>query len=1075
MQWNGIEKKISLIRVVCALLFSFMLLINSTISVFGAVSNDTNVSGTARPSVNGALHVEGSSLKDKDGRNVVLKGVSTHGLTWYPDFVSEEKFQYLSTDWDCNFIRLAAYSSEYVNGYKEETLNLVKKGVDAAIASDMYVLVDWHVLSEQDPNVYLDQAKEFFEIITSAYPECPNIIYEICNEPNGETTWTDVTKFADQVIPVVRANSPSSVILVGTPVFDRSLTPAMRSPLDFENVMYVLHFYTATHKDDLFAELEAAIDGGLPVFISECGLSEASGDGKPDYVSASRWFSYLREHDISFAVWSFSNKDELSALIKADYDPATPLKTDDLTGPGTWVRSLILGEDPLTIPEPTEIKANADPFSMLIRNLPPAAMKPVKAWPKVAGYVAIGLLIFLFLLWINVKFERRRYTAFDEISGGTRELTDKERIKSKLRMIALVVSIFFTVLYLAWRILFSVPVESGVLPIVANLLLLFVEILGFTESLVLYKNLMGMKRFSLPVIEENEYPDVDIFVATYNEPEDLLMRTINGCKHLIYPDKSKVHIWLCDDNRRPSMRKLAEEMGVGYFDRPDNKGAKAGNLNHAMDNTNSPYIVTLDADMIPMSHFLMNTIPYFVDSNKRSAEKGKNARLGLLQTPQCFYEPDVFQYALYSEKTAPNEQDFFYRTVEVAKTSSNSVIYGGSNTVISREALDAIGGFYTKSITEDFATGMLIEAAGYVSLALPEPMASGTTPNTYKEHIQQRRRWGRGVIATSKQLRLFHQKGLSITQKLSYYSSIIYWYSPLKCLLYLISPLLFAVFTIPVFKCGWLDLVIYWLPMFIMQDLTLRAFSDNAVSLKWSGIYEMGVMPHLIIPLIKETFGITASVFEVTDKSGKKVKGDADKAMNIPFYVFIALSVAGIIRSIYILVITHAFGIIVLLFWLIRNLYFLIMALFLVDGRDGESGNVKVIDAELASLQKADAPEDSPVAYGVTTLMTENTVKIFIDEPIDLNVGDRVKICIEKDPYKAEMIGVLTDERIPRSGGSPVYSAVITDPLDSFPEYLQILYDRIPTLPQTLQRDHGIIVYMLINIAHRILESTRRK
>ena len=1053
-------------------LLATVLLFCFPVNAFATESNSPDRTNTARPSVNGALHVEGTELKDKDGNTVVLRGVSTHGLTWYPDFVSEEKINYLSTDWNCNLIRLAAYSNEYVNGHKEDTLALVKKGVDAAIASDMYVLVDWHVLEEQNPNVNKKYAEEFFNIITSAYPDCPNILYEICNEPNGSATWQDVKSYAEEIIPVVREKSPSSVIVVGTPVYDRMLIPSMVSPLDYDNLMYVLHFYAATHKEELRSELETAVEGGLPIFISECGLSEETGNGKIDYASAAEWFSYLREHNISFAVWSFSNKNESSAMLKPEYNPEKPIEKKDLTGYGQWVRSLIQGEEPAAIPEPDTEPSGQSLLSFFVVHSDQEVLNAVAAWPKNAVYVGIGLIIF-FIIWIlNYRYEKKNHACYDDIGGKNRKVTEKEKTRAVIRMAVLIFSMFFTILYLVWRILFSVPLGMGILPVSANILLLIVEILGFIESMILYRNLMGMKEYPVPVIKDEEFPDVDVFIATYNEPVELLRKTINGCNHLLYPDKSKVHIWLCDDNRRPEMRKLAEEMGIGYFDRPDNKGAKAGNLNNAMAHTSSPYVVTIDADMIPMSHFLLKTIPYFVDSKK---QRGDKKGLGLLQTPQCFYEPDIFQYALYSEKNAPNEQDFFYRTVEVAKTTSNSVIYGGSNTVLAREALDAVGGFYTESITEDFATGMLIEAAGYISLALSEPMASGTTPNTYKEHIQQRRRWGRGVIGTAKKLKLFGQKGLSFTQKLSYFSSVIYWYSPLKCALYLVTPLLFAVFLIPVFKCGLLDLLIYWLPMYILQDLTLRVFSSNAVSLKWSGIYEMSVMPHLVIPLIRETFGISASVFEVTDKSGRRVKNKGDANFNIPFYVFIGLSVIGIIRSIYILVITKAFGIIVLLFWLTRNIYFLIMALFLVDGRDGESGNVKVVDAEPVSIEGLDEAKDAPVAYGVTTLMTENIVKVFIDEPEGLKLGNRVKICIEKDPYKVEVLGILNDELIPRSGGTPVYTAVITDFLDSKYEYLQVLYDRVPTLPQTLNRDRGIIAHMLINVAHRVLDSNRAR
>ena len=515
------------------------------------------------------------------------------------------------------------------------------------------------------------------------------------------------------------------------------------------------------------------------------------------------------------------------------------------------------------------------------------------------------------------------------------------------------------------------------------------------------------------------------------------------------------------------MRKLAEDMNIGYFDRPDNKGAKAGNLNNALAKTSAPYIITLDADMIPMSSFLLKTIPYFVDAKKRSDD----IKLGLLQTPQSFYQPDVFQHALHSEKNAPNEQDFFYRTIEVSKTSTNSVIYGGSNTILAREALDSIGGFYTETITEDFATGLLIETKGYVSLALGEPMASGMAPDTYKEHIQQRKRWGRGVINTAKQLHFMKDRGLSVPQKFSYLSSVLYWLSPVKNLIYICSPLMFATFAIPVFKCSWVDLILYWLPMFIMQDVTLRVFSKNAVSLKWSGIYETTIMPHMLVPIIKEVFGISASKFEVTDKTGRHKRIRADRNIVLPFYILIALSVIGVIRSLYIFGITKALGIFVLLFWLVRNLYFLIMAVFAVSGRDSEIEPVKVIDAEMVTFSKKNTENEDIVMYGVTTYMTEHNLKAFLDEAEQLNVGDTVRICLETGNYKANVTGIVTGILIPRSGGiSCVATAEITDMESSEYEYLQILYDRIPSLPQSLHRDLGVIRHLLINIAHRILD-----
>jgi cellulose synthase (UDP-forming) len=626
------------------------------------------------------------------------------------------------------------------------------------------------------------------------------------------------------------------------------------------------------------------------------------------------------------------------------------------------------------------------------------------------------------------------------------------------------------VIYLGWRVLFSVPFGKGSVAVVGNLLLLGVELLGFAESLVMYCNLMGLRAHPLPVIPDDAWPEVDIFIATYNEPVELLYKTVNGCNHLRYPNPKKVHIWICDDNRRPEMRALAEKMGVGYFDRPDNQGAKAGNLNHALARTSAPFVVTLDADMIPQSRFLLNTIPYFVDAELRCAGKSEeeHIRLGLLQTPQAFYDPDVFQHALYSERRAPNEQDFFYRTIEPAKTSTNSVIYGGSNTVLSRKALEDIGGFYTGSITEDFATGLLIESAGYVSLALPEPLASGQTPHTFREHIQQRTRWGRGVIVTARKLGLFQRKGLSAAQKFSYWSSVVYWYSPIKNLIYMLSPLLFALFAVPVFRCNWMELLVFWLPMFVLQDLTLRVVSRGEISQKWSGIYETGVMVHLFVPILKEAFGITLSAFKVTDKSAKTQRRQTDMRAMMPFLFLALLCLFGIVRVLFCFETSQTISLLILLFWLIRNLYFLVMALFLVDGRESDGEIVKVYASEAVHVTAEGGSWE-----GVTTLMTEHSLNVFLDESENLSLGTPVRIRVNTGSYSVELSGCVTNMNISRSGTARTHMIEILDFNDSRDLYLQILYDRIPTLPQSLQRDFGILTHLWQNIAHRVARTRR--
>ena len=194
---------------------------------------------TARPSANGSLHVEGAALVDEAGAQVQLRGVSTHGLTWFPDCIDETLFRRISEDWGCNLVRLAMYSSVYCGSEdaKAESLALIHRGIQAAVAADMYVIVDWHILEDSDPNINAEAAAEFVASISSEYAGCPNLIFEICNEPNGRTNWADVARYSDLIIPIIRRNMPQAVILVGTPHYDRILSDAILKPLDDKGVM----------------------------------------------------------------------------------------------------------------------------------------------------------------------------------------------------------------------------------------------------------------------------------------------------------------------------------------------------------------------------------------------------------------------------------------------------------------------------------------------------------------------------------------------------------------------------------------------------------------------------------------------------------------------------------------------------------------------------------------------------------------------------------------------------------------------------------------------------------------------
>lgn len=200
----------------CIIVFFILIVCCFPITAKAEETADKEQSLTARPSLTGRLHLEGTQLMGENGRPAVLRGVSTHGLTYYPDFVDRDLFLHISRDWGANLVRLAMYSNDYCSGNRKANTNLLKKGIQYAVEADMYVLVDWHILEHGDPNQDLAEAVAFFDSIAQEYANVPNIIYEICNEPNGEVTWADVRRYASCVIPVIKSHNENAVIIVGT-------------------------------------------------------------------------------------------------------------------------------------------------------------------------------------------------------------------------------------------------------------------------------------------------------------------------------------------------------------------------------------------------------------------------------------------------------------------------------------------------------------------------------------------------------------------------------------------------------------------------------------------------------------------------------------------------------------------------------------------------------------------------------------------------------------------------------------------------------------------------------------------
>lgn len=306
--------------------------------------------------VHGQLRVNGTQIVDQSGNAFQLRGISTHGINWDVGgpYVNQAAFQTLRDEWGVNAVRLAMYTHEY-NGYcsggnQTELKNLLYNGVEYAKNLGMYAVIDWHVLNDQTPLRYMEQAKVFFNEVSAKYKDYNNVLYEICNEPNSGCSWDDIKTYANTIIPIIRANDPDAIIIVGTPTWSQlgsqlHTNEVADSPLvGYSNIVYSLHFYCAdyNHSQYLPAKVDYAVSRGLPVLVSEFGLSEANGNGRIDTTQATAWMNKLDSYKIGYFCWSLSNKPESASLISSSCGKTSGWTDGELTDAGRFIKSQYL-------------------------------------------------------------------------------------------------------------------------------------------------------------------------------------------------------------------------------------------------------------------------------------------------------------------------------------------------------------------------------------------------------------------------------------------------------------------------------------------------------------------------------------------------------------------------------------------------------------------------------------------------------------------------------------------------------------------------------------------------------------
>jgi endoglucanase len=286
----------------------------------------------------GQIKVSGRYLQSSSGSNIMLRGQSFGWSTWWPKYWNANVVSWLASDWKADVVRASMGVDQtpgYLNDQTNQT-NLVKTVVNGAVSSGIYVIIDWHCEA-----FYQSQAVAFFKSMAQTYGNNPNVIYEILNEPNNTQTWAQVKSYAQAVIAGIRQYDPDNIIVVGCPNWDQKIRDVADSPITgYSNIMYTVHFYAATHGQWLRDDCTYAYNKGIPIFITECCGTEASGSGSFNYTEWNAWWNFCDAQKISWINWSVSDvAGQLCSILQPNAPTNGGWNTSQLTESGNYVRN----------------------------------------------------------------------------------------------------------------------------------------------------------------------------------------------------------------------------------------------------------------------------------------------------------------------------------------------------------------------------------------------------------------------------------------------------------------------------------------------------------------------------------------------------------------------------------------------------------------------------------------------------------------------------------------------------------------------------------------------------------------
>jgi cellulose synthase (UDP-forming) len=575
-------------------------------------------------------------------------------------------------------------------------------------------------------------------------------------------------------------------------------------------------------------------------------------------------------------------------------------------------------------------------------------------------------------------------------------------------MILMTISVFSTLRYGYWRVAQTWEGLTSAGHIhqwdsVFVLLLLGAEFFAFSTLILGYfQTLRPLKRPPLPLAgDPASWPTVDVLVPTYNEPLHVVQATVIAAKAMQYP-AAKMRVLLLDDGRRAEFRDFAAQVGVEYIARDNNKHAKAGNINHALQRLSGEFVAIFDSDHVPTRTFLQMTLGWFL----------RDRRLGLVQTPHHFYSPDPFERNLGQFRRVPNEGELFHRLVQDGNDLWNASFFCGSCAVLRRSALDQIAGIAVETVTEDAHTALRMQRRGWNTAYINISLASGLATESLAAHIGQRIRWARGMTQILRIESPLFASGLSLSQRLCYFNATTHFLFALPRLIFLTVPLVYLLFgKVNIYGYTWAILA-YAFPHLVLSNLTNSRIQGRYRYSFWNEIYEVVLAPYILFPTLLALINPRLGKFNVTSKGGIIRRSYFDRRIALPYILLLGLNVAGLVMAEHRFVSdrAHRDTIIMNAVWTLYSTMILSVAASVAWERRQlrSAGSLRAkVPATLRFETHRILERDHQIS-GFMVLLSRNNVTIRVDKPVEVARGACVRLVLDNGRSTCEIPALVS-------------------------------------------------------------------